>query len=92
MNNTGITDKGLTALKKASALRYINLVNTSVTGVGIRELKTLKSLKSIYLYKTGVSKTDWPALQKIFPNAVLDSGGYIVPTLVTDTTKVKLPG
>ncbi len=92
LNNTAITDKGLTALKKASALRYINLVNTSVTAVGVRELKTLKSLKSIYLYKTGVSKTDWPALQKIFPNAVLDSGGYIVPTLVTDTTKVKLPG
>jgi hypothetical protein len=28
-------------------------------------------------------------LQQAFPKTKIDSGGYIVPTLVTDTTEVK---
>jgi len=54
-------------------------------------LKTIKNLRSIYLYQSAVDKTEWPALKKIFPKTILDSGGYTVPTLVTDTTQVKLP-
>lgn len=91
LNNTAITDKGLAELKKMNALRYLNLVNTAVTAQGIAQLKTIKTLKNIYLYKTSVIKNDWPELQKIFPGVQLDSGGYIVPTLATDTTKLKLP-
>jgi len=91
LNNTAITDNGLAQLKADTNLHYINLVHTSVTAKGVSELKTIKNLRSIYLYQSAVDKTEWPALKKIFPKTILDSGGYTVPTLVTDTTQVKLP-
>jgi len=91
LNNTAITDNGLAQLKADTNLHYINLVHTSVTAKGVGELKTIKNLRSIYLYQSAVDKTEWPALKKIFPKTILDSGGYTVPTLVTDTTQVKLP-
>jgi len=86
-----ITDSGLAQLKADTNLHYINLVHTSVTASGIAALKNLKNLRSIYLYQSAVDRTEWPALKKLFPKTLLDSGGYTVPTLVTDTTEVKLP-
>lgn len=90
LEGTPITDEGLKNLNSLSNLRYLNLVNTKVSAKGISELKALPKLQSIYLYKTLVSKQDWPGLQLAFPKAKLDSGGYIVPTLITDTTTVKV--
>ncbi|MES1215318.1 MAG: c-type cytochrome domain-containing protein [Bacteroidota bacterium] len=89
LNNTSITDNGLAQLKADTNLHYINLVHTSVTAKGVSELKTIKSLRSIYLYQSAVGTSDWPALKKLFPKTTLDSGGYVVPTLVSDTTEVK---
>jgi hypothetical protein len=86
---TGITDKGLSHLRSLHNLQYLNLVGTSITANGLLQLKDLKELKSIYLYKTEVSKSDWEILKKAFPKTFIDSGGYSVPTLVSDTTEVK---
>jgi hypothetical protein len=52
-------------------------------------LKSLNKLQQIYLYQTAIGKSDWEGLKNIFPKAVLDSGGYIVPTLESDTTVMK---
>ncbi|MFT4155854.1 c-type cytochrome domain-containing protein [Parafilimonas sp.] len=90
LDNTHITDAGLKSLVTLQNLRYLNLVNTKVSAQGINQLKTLPKLKSVYLYKTLVSKQDWPGLQQAFPKTQLDSGGYIVPALTTDTTTVKV--
>lgn len=89
LSNTNITDKGLMKLQSLQQLQSLNLVGTKVTAAGVSQLKDLKNLKSLYLYQTGVSNTDWSLLQKTFPAAQLDSGKYLVPTLVTDTTVVK---
>jgi len=89
LNNTGVTDKGLAFLQPLSALQSLNLVGTAVTVKGLEQLKGLQQLQSIYLYKTKVREHDWPQLKKIFPKATIDSGGYVVKTLVTDTTVVK---
>lgn len=89
LNNTKITDMGLPHLKSLANLQYLNLVGTQVTAEGILQLKELKQLQSIYLYQTNVDKAGWVTLKKSFPTAKLDSGGYIVPILVSDTTEVK---
>jgi len=89
LSNTKITDKGLVNLKSLKNLQYLNLVGTQVTAEGILQLKELKQLQSIYLYQTNVDKVGWETLKKSFPTARLDSGGYIVPILVSDTTEVK---
>lgn len=91
LNNTVITDKGLGLINNLNKLQSISLVGTKVTAKGVMQLQTIKSLQSIYLYQTGVNKNDWPALQKAFPKTEIDSGGYVVPLLTTDTTIVKAP-
>jgi mono/diheme cytochrome c family protein/uncharacterized membrane protein len=89
LNNTAVTDKGLGFLQQLSALQSLNLVGTAVSVQGLEQLKGLQQLQSVYLYKTKVTAKDWAQLKKIFPRATLDSGGYIVKSLPTDTTLVK---
>jgi hypothetical protein len=91
LNNTKISDKGLAAIKKLDNLQSLSLVGTKVTVQGILQLQSLKSLQSVYLYQTGINSTDWPQLKKAFPKTALDTGGYSVPLLTTDTTIVKPP-
>jgi hypothetical protein len=88
---SNITDSGLATLTKLTGLQYLNLVGTPVTLKGIIQLKTLPHLTTIYLAQTAVEKKEWPSLQKAFPNAMLDSGGYQVNSLASDTTLVKAP-
>ena len=89
LDHTTITDAGIAQLKPLSNLQYLNLVATSVSATGILQLKDLKSLRSVFLYQTLVKKEEWPLLQKSFPITKIDSGGYYVETLATDTVEVK---
>lgn len=89
LNNTSITDVGLTRLKNLKQLQSLNLVGTKVSAQGIIPLKGLKQLQSLYLYQTKVEGKDWVLLKQQFPKTMLDTGGYIVPLLATDTTIVK---
>ena len=91
LDHTKITDKGLASLRALEDLRYLNLVGTAVTEKGVMQLKDLKNLRSIYLYQTGVKKSEWKDLKKAFPKTLIDSGGYTVPFLPTDTIEVKPP-
>jgi Predicted membrane protein len=89
LNNTSVTDKGLAFLQPLSALQSLNLVGTAVSAAGLEQLKGLQQLQSVYLYRTKVTAQDWPQLKKIFPQAAIDSGGYVVKTLATDTVEKK---
>jgi uncharacterized membrane protein/mono/diheme cytochrome c family protein len=89
LERTAITDKGILTLQKLSSLQYINLVGTKVTAKGIAQLKGLNQLGQIYLYQTSISGNDWSELKKIFPKAVIDSGGYTMPLLEGDTSELK---
>jgi uncharacterized membrane protein/mono/diheme cytochrome c family protein len=91
VENTAVTDNGLGSLKSLQQLQYLNLTATKVTANGIVQLKELKNLQQIYLYKTGVNGSDYFSLKKIFPQTVIDTGGYKLEMLVTDTTLVKPP-
>lgn len=91
LTQTGITDKGLSQLKTIGTLQYLNLTGTKVTAKGLVGLKGLKGLQQVYLYQSAVNKTEEQELKKLFPKAVLDFGGYQVPTFAKDTTEVKPP-
>jgi uncharacterized membrane protein/mono/diheme cytochrome c family protein len=91
LNYTKITDKGLGNLESLQNLHYLNLVGTNVTAKGVMQLKDLKNLQSIYLYQTAVKKSEWSDLRKTFPKILIDSGGYTVPFIPTDTVEVKPP-
>ncbi|RYG03667.1 MAG: hypothetical protein EOO02_07885 [Chitinophagaceae bacterium] len=88
LENTAVTDEGLKQLATLSKLRDINLVGTAVTANGVMNLKPLTSLKNIFLYKSAVEYNQWPALKQALPGVKLDSGGYTVPILQSDTTRL----
>lgn len=85
LSHTAVTDKGLAFLQPLSSLQSLNLVGTAVTAQGLEQLKGLQQLQAIYLYKSKVTARDWPQLKQLFPQAALDSGGYEVPLLPSDT-------
>ena len=89
LDNTSITDKGLASLRLLNELQYLNLVGTGVTAKGVLQLKDLPHLQSVYLYKTFISSAEWQLLKNNFPKVTLDTGGYVVPTLESDTTELK---
>lgn len=88
LTNTKVTDDGIAQLRNLKQLQVLNLVNTAVTDKGLLSLKDLEALRAIYLYKSRVDKARWSDLKTAFPAAVLDSGGYQVPILPSDTTLV----
>ncbi len=91
LDHTNITDNGLGRLRSLTQLQSLNLAGTKVTARGIKVLKDLKQLHSLFLYQTNVDRKEWDELKKIFTKIDLDSGGYTVPALETDTMVVKAP-
>ncbi len=91
VENTPITDKGLPQLKTLTQLQYLNLTGTKITAAGMLPLKELKNLLQIFLFNTAVSGSEYLTLKKIFPKTAIDTGGYKVEMLATDTMLVKPP-
>ena len=91
LNNTSITDRDLASFQSLVNLQYLNLVGTKITSQGLIQLKSLPKLQAIYLYKTLINPSEWTVLKNNFPKVTLDTGGYRVPFLETDTLIVKPP-
>ena len=90
LEHTRVSDDGLRALQSLNHLQYLNLVGTAVTLHGILQLKNLQSLQSLYLYQTKIDRKDWSSVQNAFPKTRIDSGGYQIEMLATDTVLVKV--
>ncbi|MBO9620921.1 MAG: hypothetical protein J7539_18010 [Niabella sp.] len=91
LSNTAVTDAGIAQLNTLKQLQVLNLVGTKITQKGLEPLRQLKTLRELYLYQTAINRNNWAQLKQAFPKVVLDSGGYVVPTLETDTTLVAAP-
>lgn len=91
LENTNISDAGLQTVKKLSQLQYLNLTGTSVTLNGVLQLKELKNIQELFLYKSGVRSADYTTLKKIFPTTKIDTGGYKLEMIASDTLLVKPP-
>jgi hypothetical protein len=91
LDHTGITGKNLGELRGLANLRYLNLTGTAVGAADIDKLKGLPKLAALYFYQTKVGRVDWAGLQREFPRTMLDSGGYAIPFLATDTAIVRAP-
>lgn len=89
LENTFVTDKGLLQLKNLLNLQYLNLVGTKISSQGVMQLKSLPRLQQLYLYKTNVKSNEFAAIKSVLPKTYIDTGGYVVPTLASDTTEVK---
>jgi len=89
LRGTRITNNALPALASLPELRVLNLVGTNVTARGLLAVRPPAHLHALYLYHTRVERGDWSRLKALYKTTVLDSGGYILPALVTDTAIVR---
>ncbi|MCH5721042.1 leucine-rich repeat domain-containing protein [Niabella hibiscisoli] len=81
-----LTDAGLSFLTSLQQLQYINLSGTRISSKGPGQLAGLKMLKRLYLYNVNGAKFDLLTLKKLMPKTIIDTGGYTVPILESDTT------
>ncbi len=91
IERSNINDTTVALLSALQQLQYLNVVGTKLTIAGVQQLKTLPVLTDLYLGQTAINRSDFAALQKLFPKTVIDSGNYTVSTLATDTQLLKPP-
>lgn len=88
-NNTSITDEGIKHLSPLTELNYINLVGTKITDTGLVHLTSMKKLKNIFVYQTAVTPKGLEDFSVKLPEARVDTGGYKLPQLASDSVVFK---
>ncbi len=91
LNGTAITNKGLASLAALENLESLSITQTKVTANGIGNVSALKKLKKVYLYGTGFTNAAVAGLKQKMPGLLIDTGGYKLPIIATDTTEAKAP-
>jgi uncharacterized membrane protein len=78
----------LQTLSRLKNLQYLTLTGIEITKENADALKTLTSLRDLYLFSSDLSALEYAALKNALPKVKIDTGGYRVPTLASDTTEV----
>jgi hypothetical protein len=82
---TKVKGTGLEFLVPLSKLESLNLVGTGVNDSTLIHLSKLKGLKRIFFFQSDVTSKGIRELKNVVPQMQLDTGGYQLPKLVTDT-------
>jgi len=88
LDHTAITDQGLEQLVHLDHLYFLNIVGTKTTQKAIERLTQVSTLDQLFIYQTQTTAAEKSQLVSILSPVNVDTGGYIVPTLVVDTTLV----
>jgi mono/diheme cytochrome c family protein/uncharacterized membrane protein len=91
LDHSSVSDSAMLVLKNLEHLESLNLSNTQVSEKGLQHIAGLQHLQTIFLHKTLAATSDWASLQALFPQTTLDTGGYSLPFLATDTARIKEP-
>jgi uncharacterized membrane protein len=73
---------------KLKNLLYLNLTRAEIGNENLSVVNSLGSLKTLHLFQCNISSQVYQDLRKLLPNVKIDTGGYFVPTLASDTTEV----
>jgi hypothetical protein len=76
------------SLKNTLHLESLTLVGTKNIKPNILANELPTSIQVIYLYQSENQQQLYDLLLQQLPKAQIDTGGYIVPILVTDTTRL----
>ncbi|HEY8958633.1 MAG TPA: hypothetical protein VIM72_22625, partial [Chitinophaga sp.] len=85
LRNTAIKGNGIKELGNCRELRYLNLAGTAVNSEGLLALQQNKKLQQLYVYQAGLTPTAFRQLQQALPKLMLDTGGYRLQQLASDT-------
>jgi uncharacterized membrane protein len=88
LKDCGLNDSLMSKLQPLSRLEYVNLVNNPVTASGIKGLQGNVGLQQLFLFQTQVQPTDTAALRGMFAKAAINLGGYEMPLIEADTSKI----
>lgn len=88
LDRTQITDVGLQKLTSLNKLEKLNLAGDSITLAGLEPLKKMASLKTLNLWNTAIRGSEWPAALNLLPSVKVDTGGYSLAFLPSDTAIV----
>lgn len=91
LDHTAISDNGLKQLSGLKHLQFLNLAGCKISANGLLQLKALPKLQQLFLFECPIEPAEWAGLKQAFPHAVLDSGGYHLEKLMTDTAMLKGP-
>jgi uncharacterized membrane protein len=89
LEHTKIGDAGIEHLIPLKRLTMLNLVGNQVSNEGMVHIGRLANLEKVYLYQTEVTHEGIDRLVKDRPKLEIDTGGYEMPKLVTDTLVFK---
>lgn len=88
LSYSNINQEGINSIAALKQLVYLNLVGTNNNGTALLSLKELTSLRELYLSGTKITTADFESLKKALTKTTIDTGGYQVATLASDTIKV----
>jgi len=89
LNNTEITDAGISRLSALSTLRWLSLVGTRVSDQSIPTFLKLENLTNLFLYQTAVTQSGLLQLANEHAEVKIDTGNYRLKQLPTDTIVYK---
>jgi uncharacterized membrane protein len=89
LNNAHLQDEELTSIASLKELRYLNLTGNQITDITLGRLDEMKDLEQLYLYQTNVSAEAVSEMIKTRKALIIDTGGYSLPQLPTDTIVYK---
>jgi uncharacterized membrane protein len=89
LSYSNLDQESIAFLAAMKQLLYLNLVGTKISGTAMMSLKDLPALRELYLSGTKITRTEFEILQKSLTKTAIDTGGYQVATLASDTSLVK---
>ena len=89
VNYTKMSDEGIKHLTALAELNYLNLVGTKLTDKGLSYLSGMKKMKDIFVYQTDVTAKGLADFTTKLPDTHVDTGGYLLPQLASDTIVFK---
>jgi hypothetical protein len=89
LSYSNINQDAITSINSMKSLVYLNLVGTKINSSALLTLKYLTELRELYLSGTKITTADFEMLKKALVKTNIDTGGYQVITLASDTTLIK---
>ena len=89
LKDTQITNAGVARVATLPHLVSLNLVGTPVTDAALKTLEKTPSLERLFLFQTSLSVAAIKEFMKVKTTAQVDTGGYQLPAMMTDTLVYK---
>jgi hypothetical protein len=81
--------EALPAIAALPQLQWLNLSGSTLPPTGLEMLGTRSSLRHLYLHGTALPAAQATRLGQLLPACQIDTGGYQLPILASDTAVVK---